>query len=80
MKNSVVKKNLMGVSESMSKKDWKDSQGRKGKVPPPLFFTLTQLLCKGASIIRSRLRHGGSLAHDTLDHASAPAAVPLPSF
>ena len=36
IKNKVVKNNLMGVSESMSKKDWKDSQGRKGKVPSPL--------------------------------------------
>ena len=32
VKNSVVKKNLQGVSESMSKKGWKDSQGRSGKV------------------------------------------------
>jgi hypothetical protein len=32
IKNKVVQKNLMGVSESMSKKGWKDSQGRSGKV------------------------------------------------
>ena len=32
VKNNVVKKNLQGVSESMSKKGWKDSQGRSGKV------------------------------------------------
>lgn len=32
VKNAVVKKNLMGVSESMTKKGWKDSQGRSGKV------------------------------------------------
>lgn len=31
VKNDVVKKNLMGVSESMGKKGWTDSQGRKGK-------------------------------------------------
>ena len=43
VKNSVVKKNLMGVSESMTKKDWKDSQGRKGKVPPPPPFSLLTL-------------------------------------
>lgn len=32
VKNKVVQKNLMGVSESMTKKGWKDSQGRSGKV------------------------------------------------
>jgi hypothetical protein len=32
IKNKIVKQNLMGVSESMSKKGWKDSQGRSGKV------------------------------------------------
>lgn len=32
IKNPIVKKNLMGVSDSMKKKDWTDSQGRKGKV------------------------------------------------
>jgi photosystem II protein len=31
IKNKIVKQNLMGVSESMSKKGWKDSQGRSGK-------------------------------------------------
>ena len=36
IQNKVVRNNLMGISESMTKKDWKDSQGRKGKVPPPL--------------------------------------------
>ncbi len=40
VKNAVVKQNLMGVSSSMEKKDWKDSQGRSGKVllaMPPVF-------------------------------------------
>ena len=32
IKNKVVQKNLMGVSESVTKKGWKDSQGRSGKV------------------------------------------------
>ena len=32
IKDKIVQKNLMGVSESMSKKDWVDSSGRKGKV------------------------------------------------
>lgn len=32
VKNSTVKKNLMGVSDSMEKKGWVDPQGRKGKV------------------------------------------------
>uniref|UniRef100_A0A061R5H3 Photosystem II 10kDa protein n=1 Tax=Tetraselmis sp. GSL018 TaxID=582737 RepID=A0A061R5H3_9CHLO len=31
VQNEVVKRNLMGVSDSMKKKDWKDPQGRKGK-------------------------------------------------
>ncbi|GMH41957.1 hypothetical protein BSKO_09876 [Bryopsis sp. KO-2023] len=31
VKNETVKKNLMGVSSSMEKKGWVDSQGRKGK-------------------------------------------------
>jgi len=34
VQDPVVKKNLMGVSESMKKKDWVDPQGRKGKVSP----------------------------------------------
>lgn len=34
VKNATVQKNLMGVSESMKSKDWKDPQGRKGKVRP----------------------------------------------
>jgi hypothetical protein len=34
IKNAVVKKNLMGVSESMNKKGWTDPSGRKGKVQP----------------------------------------------
>lgn len=32
VKNKTVKLNLMGKSETMSKKDWVDPQGRKGKV------------------------------------------------
>ena len=32
VQNKIVKNNLMGVSDSMNKKDWRDSQGRKGKV------------------------------------------------
>lgn len=32
VKNKVVKNNLMGISENMNKKGWKDSQGRSGKV------------------------------------------------
>ena len=31
VQNDVVKKNLMGISESMKKKDWKDANNRKGK-------------------------------------------------
>eukprot|EP01025_Chloroclados_australasicus_P055250 TRINITY_DN663_c0_g1_i1.p3 TRINITY_DN663_c0_g1~~TRINITY_DN663_c0_g1_i1.p3 ORF type:complete len:142 (-),score=12.43 TRINITY_DN663_c0_g1_i1:197-622(-) len=31
VKNEVVKKNLKGISSTMSKKDWVDSSGRKGK-------------------------------------------------
>lgn len=31
VKDESVRKNLMGVSDSMKKKDWVDSQGRKGK-------------------------------------------------
>lgn len=34
IKNAVVKKNLMGVSDSMNKKGWTDPSGRKGKVQP----------------------------------------------
>jgi hypothetical protein len=30
--NATVQKNLMGVSDTMKGKDWKDPQGRKGKV------------------------------------------------
>lgn len=30
VKNDVVRKNLQGVSESMKKKEWVDSSGRKG--------------------------------------------------
>jgi photosystem II protein len=32
VKNDVVKLNLMGKSKTMEKKDWKDANGRKGKV------------------------------------------------
>lgn len=32
VKDATVKKNLMGYSDTMKKKDWKDPQGRKGKV------------------------------------------------
>jgi len=31
IQNSTVQKNLMGVSDSMKAKGWKDPQGRKGK-------------------------------------------------
>ena len=31
VKNSIVQKNLMGVSETMKKKDWRDANGRTGK-------------------------------------------------
>lgn len=31
VENDVVRKNLMGISETMKKKDWTDSSGRKGK-------------------------------------------------
>lgn len=34
IKNAVVKKNLMGVSDAMNKKGWTDPSGRKGKVQP----------------------------------------------
>jgi hypothetical protein len=39
VKNDVVRKNLMGVSDSMKKGDWVDSSGRKGTLlycPRPL--------------------------------------------
>lgn len=32
IENETVKLNLMGRSKSMESKDWRDSQGRKGKV------------------------------------------------
>lgn len=32
VENDIVKNNLMGKSRYMGKKDWVDSQGRKGKV------------------------------------------------
>jgi hypothetical protein len=35
--NKIVKLNLMGVSETMKKKDWVDASGRKGKVCCELF-------------------------------------------
>lgn len=41
IKNAVVKNNLMGISPSMEKKDWTDSQGRKGKVNFMLFSFMT---------------------------------------
>ena len=31
IQNEVVKKNLMGVSDTMKKRDWTDANGRKGK-------------------------------------------------
>lgn len=38
VQDKVVQKNLMGISETMSKKDWTDSSGRKGKVCMLRFF------------------------------------------
>ena len=32
IENDVVQQNLMGRSRYMDKKDWRDAQGRKGKV------------------------------------------------
>lgn len=32
MQDNPIKNNIMGISKSMNKKDWKDSQGRSGKV------------------------------------------------
>lgn len=74
IENETVKLNLMGKSKSMESKDWRDSQGRKGKVRRPALHPWSWGGASGAAL---PLRRHGAGPHAALCSDPAwPAGTP----
>lgn len=60
VQDPVVKKNLMGYSDTMKDKNWTDPQGRKGKVS--LFcYRISHSFCQGFGVYRFANKYGANV-------------------